>query len=488
MLDAISDFWKPSRKSTESSITADLSALKAGASVGFGFMPQILLSGKRRTVQAVNTYQFGSETLLSYVLADGSDQSVSLIIADSGTEPYLAISRRLQFAERMRMFENAELLAMIANADQKRLNVRDADSEWRQWLVPQYRKEIHGLKGRVARGDFRTFNTLPASAEVQDFTYFLLVSPNNEFAVEVEVYGDSRIELYATVYRRLSDIGEIRDARADEPTLPGLLPQTAEPVAAPAEPVLTKEAPALFQLKPMSSSEPLFPEKKPEDIVEIKTETPAVLVSSQVKVNVDSTPLPVAELDAKKKVEPEEKKPVQTHSVDNVFAIVNPKPVMDKILNSFPSTAPIAPAKPEPTKVPEPKMEQPAKPQTQPQPAETQPMTTFATFNPQATNAAPKAANAPVQDYENDTIECELRAANKIIEEAIRNEMRMSDVIRRVIGLPLAGQESVQIPVLLSKDDYKLLAIRYGMSPADEVAIKARIIDEVSDFAGTKKN
>src|SRR5690606_27218827 len=42
---------------------------------------------------------------------------------------------------------------------------------------------------------------------------------------------------------------------------------------------------------------------------------------------------------------------------------------------------------------------------------------------------------------ENDAVECDLRVANKIIDEAIRNEMRLSDVVRRIIELPVSDQE-----------------------------------------------
>lgn len=87
----------------------------------------------------------------------------------------------------------------------------------------------------------------------------------------------------------------------------------------------------------------------------------------------------------------------------------------------------------------------------------------------------------------NDAVECDLRVANKIIDEAIRNEMRLSDVVRRVIELPVSHQEAVQIPVVLSDEDYSLLAIRYGISASDRNAIKARIIEDLNGFSGLNK-
>jgi hypothetical protein len=98
-----------------------------------------------------------------------------------------------------------------------------------------------------------------------------------------------------------------------------------------------------------------------------------------------------------------------------------------------------------------------------------------------------KAVNKTASSFENDSIECDLRVANKIIDEAIRNEMRLTDIVRRIIELPVANPESVQIPLTLTDEDYALLSIRYGISSADRNAIKRRIIADLGDFSGEKK-
>ena len=91
-----------------------------------------------------------------------------------------------------------------------------------------------------------------------------------------------------------------------------------------------------------------------------------------------------------------------------------------------------------------------------------------------------------INGMDNEAIECDLRVANKIIDEAIRNEMRLSDIVRRIIELPVAYPEAVQIPVTLSDEDYALLGIRYGITSADRNGIKRRIIEDLNDFSGKK--
>ena len=65
--------------------------------------------------------------------------------------------------------------------------------------------------------------------------------------------------------------------------------------------------------------------------------------------------------------------------------------------------------------------------------------------------------------------------------------MRLSDVVRRIVELPVSRQEVVHIPVNLSDDDYSLLAIRYGIPASDRDAIKRRILEDLNDFSGSSK-
>ena len=68
MLEALADFWKPTKKAQN---TPNVRAvdLQIGSTIGFGFVPQTTLSGRRFTVTAINTYKFGSDVLTSFVLS-----------------------------------------------------------------------------------------------------------------------------------------------------------------------------------------------------------------------------------------------------------------------------------------------------------------------------------------------------------------------------------------------------------------------------------
>ncbi len=136
-------------------------------------------------------------------------------------------------------------------------------------------------------------------------------------------------------------------------------------------------------------------------------------------------------------------------------------------------------------------------PMPQPQPAAETPRPAANGGSPKFTSvsAAPavpytqenKPMLKPAAGMDNDSVECDLRVASKVIDEAVRSEMRLSDVVRKIIELPVTNQGAVQIPVTLTDEDYSLLAIRYGIAASDRAAIKRRIAEELSDFSGGKK-
>jgi len=419
MLDALSDFWKPMKKSQGDKLRAD--QLQIGSGIVFGFVPQASLSGRRLTISAINTYQFGSEALTSFVLTQERDPGISMIVAESDGEQYLAISRRITISDRIKMFDSNELEKILDRSDAVQLACKE-NQDFKGWTVASYRREIQGMKGFFYAGDFRK-NPLPHGGAGQEFRYTLLASESNEHAIEIEKYPDGRIEMYATVYRRTSDISEV-----SQPSRPDLKLATPKPEEKPTTPVAVQELPKPVEEKPKAEPvklqefsappTPVVQETKPKAEKPASISAPAVATSKPQEKT-----MPMTEAAAE---------PLRSYSNTNAA----------------------------------PKMQ--AANQSQPR-------------------QEIKAVNRTNAAEANDAVECDLRVANKIIDEAIRNEMRLSDVVRRIIELPVAHQEAVQIPVTLSDEDFSLLAIRYGLPATDKNAIKSRIIEDLNGFSGTSK-
>ena len=443
MLDVIADFWKPVKKAqTQEKFQPEL--LQVGSSLGFGFVPQVILSGRRLHVSAVNTYIFGEEALTSFVLTQDKDPGVSMIVAESDGEHYLAISRRISLNDRMKLFDGQELGNILTRPDVQRLACRDNIVDYKGWLVSSYKREIQNLKGSIIKGDYRK-NKTPAASDGLEFEYSLLVSDSNEHAIEIEKYNDGRIEVYATVYRRINDIGEIT-----HPPLPSMTTQKTAETSKP-------------DLKLTSPLEPVLPSAP--KITEASAVSDESSKATAIKLQEFSPK--AAQFVPQTAPQPANDKPEFAMKTD--FLTTTPTQEESTIMTTLETTINGTRSDMSTAEAIKPKLY-------------VQPNT------PEAfTRQDVKTVNKTASSYDSDSIECDLRVANKIIDEAIRNEMRLTDIVRRIIELPVAYPESVQIPITLTDEDYALLAIRYGISSSDRNAIKRRILEDLNDFSGDKK-
>ncbi len=67
---------------------------------------------------------------------------------------------------------------------------------------------------------------------------------------------------------------------------------------------------------------------------------------------------------------------------------------------------------------------------------------------------------------------------------AFENNLSTSDQIRRLLALPTASRpKRPRLTVSLTAQDYEVLAGRYGLPPADRLAIKERVTQELIRFA-----
>jgi len=440
MLDVIADFWKPAKKGSAEKLNPE--QLQPGSAIGFGFVPQTLLSGRRLTIGAINTYQFGEETLTSFVLTQQEDAGVSMIVAEAESEQYLAISRRIPPVDRVRLFDNTDLENIISKPDITRLDCTASVPEFKNWVVAAYKREINGMKGRIFKGDFRK-TSLPAADQGQEFEYTLLVSDSNEYAIEIEKYGDGRIEVYATIYRRMNDVGEITHPNAESGARPDIKLASRRDQGVPLFQEMDKTPVVTPAQAPVIAAEPAKPQPITlQDFVEATVPAPEKIEAPKTDIKTEAKP------DVKPTTIKPEEKPKMA-----------PEPAQETKMNGASNMSPSEAAKP----------------------------TLYVQQAQETYKQEIKAVNKPMNNFEADNIECDLRVANKIIDEAIRNEMRLSDVVRRIIELPVANPESVQIPMTLTDEDYALLGIRYGISSSDKNGIKRRIIEDLNDFSGSAK-
>lgn len=76
-------------------------------------------------------------------------------------------------------------------------------------------------------------------------------------------------------------------------------------------------------------------------------------------------------------------------------------------------------------------------------------------------------------------------AQRRIKTSAIEADRTPSDQIRSILGLPVKKPVRPRLTISLSADEMTLLAQRYGIDPADHLAIKERAAQELLHWSQT---
>lgn len=82
---------------------------------------------------------------------------------------------------------------------------------------------------------------------------------------------------------------------------------------------------------------------------------------------------------------------------------------------------------------------------------------------------------------------CDIKVAAKIIDEALRNDIQVSDLMKKVLDLPVAESDTIDFDLPLSDKEYAILAKRYELHPRDRKSIKEKILEELEAFTGESK-
>jgi hypothetical protein len=404
-----------------------LADLHTGCVIGFGFMPQKSVSGKRVAVSAVNSYLFESGNFVAYRL-ESENTDINLIVADQEdpASTYLALSQRIEprLFESIFAGETPQYWFALSEGEVIEVNASVLGA-MQGWLTGKYTLMVT-TQGRFLEGDYRLRKSADHNRLSRPFEYVLLVDEDNEYALEAEKYEDGTLHVFATLYRPATDIGEITRA----PKSPSLS-SSSKPELLSTESIipLSMTVDKIAHVSPADTSAAL---KKEND-------TPLLAPTSEPEKK-------IPELEIKNEVSAIEKIPFEPVKIE--------VPAMS-VVQSEAEITPVAPTVPE---LP-------------------------------IHNKFGRIQPAPTQEQSvsvANTLACDLRLAGLLIDEAQRNQMLLSELVRKVIDLPTRVNEQVFIPFAMDDKEAAELARRYDLPAGDHEAVKAQIIEELKRFVGDK--
>jgi len=187
--------------------------LRKGDFVKFGIVPQPEVSGQTFEVYKVNTYSYGSIDYPEMILKDSVGNIIFMMIEEEDGEEYVALSKKVPKAQ-IREILPQEALDWIfekGTGTQWGLDKKVVPEGFSRWVAAKY-TETDEEQGRFSKGDARA----EQAGGDELFKSYTLTDPSDEYALELEVYGQNEVELSTTVYHDISVIEEILPGSLDE--------------------------------------------------------------------------------------------------------------------------------------------------------------------------------------------------------------------------------------------------------------------------------
>lgn len=367
-----------------------ISKLYPGCAVGFGFLPQKNISGCRMTVKTVNTYSYGDEIFLVYVLSD-EEKEVNLIITrdDEIGEPVLSLSQRIDEKLFSALFSPKEPKDWFSMKEGEEISTSQRVMGMQQsWISPSYKLTAKG-KGSFVEGDYRLRRRPLYAAPSSEFDYAILVDETNERALEVEKHEDGTLKVYATVYRPATDIGGITSPERRQASSSRKNGRAAD--------------------MPGWREKNEWRKKRTADVIRMIPKTEETETKEKAKEKTEAVKAEAAVEAATATAIAEAKKPVEE------------------------------------TKTPE------------------------------------------VVKTQADVLTLDTKLATRVVHEAQRSNISITDMIRKVIDLPVNIEDKVMIAFSLSEEEQEKLAKRYKLAASDGEGVKKKIITELQQFIGDKQ-
>jgi len=183
--------------------------LNTGDIIKFQYLPQSDLSNSQFEVSNVNTYDFEDRKLTEFSLKGGTKANIHLIVDETGDDPFLSVSKKLQRPDVEQLFDLDEFAELFDSEDHSILNRLKEPENLAGWTTKQYRQEIYAEGGYYHKGDYRNKNVPEAENEGDDFEYYLAISDDRKYVIEAEVYDGGETDIIITLRLPLDCIEEM---------------------------------------------------------------------------------------------------------------------------------------------------------------------------------------------------------------------------------------------------------------------------------------
>lgn len=187
--------------------------LQSGDIIKFGFVDPAGLSRHSFEVIQINTYDFQDEKSTSFTLKGDSGEILWLSVDCEDGEENLSVSRKLTRGQVLELFDESQFGLVFDEGAGQCLARRSVPKGLEGWTASDYREIEDCSKGYYHEGDYRKRQLPKFEDESKAFDYYLLEDDEEDYAIEIEVYGDGETEVMAMVYLEISSVEELWPAK-----------------------------------------------------------------------------------------------------------------------------------------------------------------------------------------------------------------------------------------------------------------------------------
>ncbi len=179
--------------------------------IKFSFTAQSGISNETFKVKVIKTYDLGDDSKKKTVFTLEGGQSIfDLAVVNERGQDLLEISQSVLPDTVEKVFD-IQQFAQIFDSDSGVNHVLERMGEpdhVNGWTTALYRQET-GHQAYLHAGDYRERVLSRLEDGSEEFDYYLLVSDDRQFGIQIEVFDGGRTEVKLTVYLPISKIEEL---------------------------------------------------------------------------------------------------------------------------------------------------------------------------------------------------------------------------------------------------------------------------------------
>lgn len=173
----------------------------------FALPPQI--RDKLFRVVSVSTYQFERAFDTSFSLESDSDDHIDIMIEKEDGRERLCISMTIDRDDVESIFDLEGFAGIFDSDDPVNLKPR-AEVGFEGWIGAAYSQQAQGATGFYHEGaDYRGKSPSRYEDDSQPFEYYELVTDDERFGIDIEVWEDGETDVALSIYRPVEDIKEL---------------------------------------------------------------------------------------------------------------------------------------------------------------------------------------------------------------------------------------------------------------------------------------